>query len=343
MTRVLHVLRTLEVGGAELIALEIARWSRENGIAATVSSEPGPLGSRLPPGVELLGRSPGSFAHLVAGVLRHARMTGADVLHAHQRREALACVVVARALRRQAVEHVHTLIPSRRGKSLSFRSAVMFAVSESIAEMVVGEFGRDPRKVVVVRNVPVSIDPAALPQPREAHGTLRLLGVGRLQPQKDPLRFVRVVAAIAKRQPVQARWVGDGPLREEVVRAASGLPCEFVGTAQDLTSELLSADALLMTSAWEGLPLVALEAMALGTPVVATAVGGLGAVLEDEGTGLAVNPAAEDDEFADLVLSAVAPSPLRTARIARGRSLIDIDLQPRRGVPASASHLSGVV
>lgn len=54
--RVLHVLRTLDVGGAELLALTLAGWSAKQGIEVTVSSRRGALEHRIPDGVELLYR-----------------------------------------------------------------------------------------------------------------------------------------------------------------------------------------------------------------------------------------------------------------------------------------------
>ncbi|MEQ1834564.1 MAG: glycosyltransferase, partial [Candidatus Eisenbacteria bacterium] len=65
---------------------------------------------------------------------------------------------------------------------------------------------------------------------------------------------------------------------------------QFVGQVEDVGGLLAAADAVLMPSRWEGLPLVLLEAMARARPVVAAAVGGVSDVLQDGVTGTLVPP-----------------------------------------------------
>lgn len=318
------MLRRLEVGGAELIAFEVAAASRRHQLEAYVTGEPGPLLRQLPAGVHYLPRRPAPFPVLVGQVIRQAIRVRADVLHAHQRREALACVIAANVLRRQAVEHAHTVIPSRSRKLLSFRSARIFAVSEAVREMVVNDFGRPASHVRLVENVPVAVAEAVIPRREVDESHLQLVGVGRVDEQKDPMRFIRVVSEIATQVSVSARWLGDGPLLSpaRAAAAAADVHCRFPGHSDQITEELLAADALVITSAWEGLPLVALEALALGVPVVATAVGGLRELLEDAGAGVVVGPDCPDARFARTIIEAVSPGVEKSDRVARGRELI---------------------
>jgi glycosyltransferase involved in cell wall biosynthesis len=96
-----------------------------------------------------------------------------------------------------------------------------------------------------------------------------VLGVGRLEEQKDPLRFVDIVAAGAGR--LRGRWLGGGPLRSQAEWHArtAGAPVEFRGRTTAVIAEMDSAGVLLLTSRWEGTPLVVLEAFARGLLVVA--------------------------------------------------------------------------
>ena len=89
---------------------------------------------------------------------------------------------------------------------------------------------------------------------------------------------------------------GDGPersaLEREAVRLGVSDRVRFLGagTRDDVLTLFRGADAVLVTSAWENLPHTVLEALAVGTPVVATAVGGVPEVVVDGVNGLLVPP-----------------------------------------------------
>jgi glycosyltransferase involved in cell wall biosynthesis len=120
---------------------------------------------------------------------------------------------------------------------------------------------------------------------------LRLLFVGRLSRQKNVGRLLDALAAV--REPVLLRVVGDGELRAELEAQADRLGLtnvEFVGglLGADLLRAYAEADALVLPSDREGMPLVALEAMAAALPVLATRVPGSTELLA--GVGLLAEP-----------------------------------------------------
>jgi glycosyltransferase involved in cell wall biosynthesis len=100
------------------------------------------------------------------------------------------------------------------------------------------------------------------------------------RPAKRLDRWLDVVAAANHADPrVKGVLVGYGPLADDVHRWRAARDLEHVvvlpGGQQDVRPWLQAMDVFLMTSAWEGLPVAALEAMATGLPVVATDVGGV--------------------------------------------------------------------
>jgi glycosyltransferase involved in cell wall biosynthesis len=115
---------------------------------------------------------------------------------------------------------------------------------------------------------------------------------------------------------------GDGTLRESLTRqiAARGLEGRFIlaGFRSDLDQFLPHFDLMVLPSFSEGLPNVALEALAARVPVVATAVGGTPEVIEDGQTGYLVPP---DDpaSLADRMISALSDRAIRSRFIAQGR------------------------
>jgi glycosyltransferase involved in cell wall biosynthesis len=114
-----------------------------------------------------------------------------------------------------------------------------------------------------------------------------LVTVGRLTPAKNQALAVRVMTNIAD---ATLLVVGDGPDRQALEAAAPAERVRFLGTRLDARELLGAADVVVIPSRSEGLPLAALEAMAAGRPIVATAVRGLRDLLEDGRTALLVPP-----------------------------------------------------
>ena len=151
-------------------------------------------------------------------------------------------------------------------------------------------------------------------------GPLRILSVGRLDPEKNPLLLIDVITALHARDP---RWrldvVGDGPLADDVAARAhrAGIADQVelhghVTNGSQLHSLYRQAHALLHVSYTEGLPQVLFEAAAAGLPIVATDVGGVRGALRGGDAGLLIPPA--DCEAAVRELERVRDdAPLRAA------------------------------
>ena len=138
---------------------------------------------------------------------------------------------------------------------------------------------------------------------RSWHGDeRRVITVGRLDPEKNPLLLVDVIAALRERD---SRWrlaiVGDGPMRAAVEARIRELGVEdavellgYVPNGPGLWERYRSSHVFLHVSFTEGLPQVLFEAQAAGLPIVATDVGGVRAALGGGEAGLLIPPADRD-------------------------------------------------
>ncbi len=113
-----------------------------------------------------------------------------------------------------------------------------------------------------------------------------VLAIGRVVRQKNPELFVRAARLLLRKFPeARFRWIGSGEMAERVTSsiAADGLSdrIRFEGERRDVENVLEEADLFWLTSDWEGLPNVVMEAMASGLPVVATDVGGTSELFVD--------------------------------------------------------------
>jgi glycosyltransferase involved in cell wall biosynthesis len=136
--------------------------------------------------------------------------------------------------------------------------------------------------------------------------------VGRLVINKGLNYLIEAVALLKKNDNVKLLIVGDGSLMEELKQMAKDKGLEesviFTGLRRDITDILSSIDIFVLSSIKEGFPNSLLEAMAMGKPVVATAVGGIPEVIDHEINGLLVQPV--DIEGLAAAIKTVIDNPL---------------------------------
>jgi glycosyltransferase involved in cell wall biosynthesis len=178
-------------------------------------------------------------------------------------------------------------------------------------------------------------------------GPLRVLCVGRLDPEKNPLLVPDVAALLRRRDP---RWsivvAGDGPLRGAVERRVTELGLEGavellgeVPNGPGLWALYRSCHAFLHVSRTEGLPQVVFEAQAAGLPLVATAVGGVPAAVGDD--ALLVPP--DDASAAAAALEKLAARPeLRRRLIVSGLRSVSHETLEAQGERHAAFFRAGV-
>jgi glycosyltransferase involved in cell wall biosynthesis len=209
------------------------------------------------------------------------------------------------------------------------------AVSAEVASSLLREVGARPgedRRLVVVPNgveQPPPLDPAARTAIRERFGvdpaTLLLLAAGRHSEQKN-FRTLIDAAALLRDRGLDFRLViaGDGTLRpahqEQAARLRLGGHVAFPGNLDDLPRVMQAVDGFVLPSLWEGLPLVLLEALAAGAPVVGTRIAGVREVVTDERDGLLVEPG-DAQALADAIARLQDPG-LRARLRAAGLELV---------------------
>jgi len=218
------------------------------------------------------------------------------------------------------------------------------AVSESVARSLIQWLPSVGPKVRVIPNGVLL--PPGYPNrlPGSVGDRATILFVGRLEYVKGVDVLLRALAALP---PSVTLWLaGAGAQRAQLEQLADTLGIsdrvKFLGFRTDVQQLMIEADCLVLPSRWEGLPMVVLEAMAGGTPVVASAVGGIPEVIEDGVTGWLVPP--EDPaSLAQALITALGDSDRRRricdAARARVAASYSIDVMAQRTLALYAEVL----
>lgn len=298
--RLLHVIQELETGGAERVVVALVRASRAAGHEVAVAAAPGAFARDL--GVErypipLVRRRLSHLALAAWAVNRARRAFRPDLLHAHNPAMAGATSVASRRGRRPRALVTVQGVPDedypKSARVLRLAGLPVVACGPGVAAAL-AEHGLQVR-ATIVNSVPPAVPPAdraALADEwRLPDGQRLIVAVGRLVPQKNHALAIRALPHVPD---AVLAIVGGGPLREQLERVADEAGVRgrvvFAGVRSDARAVMGAADAVVLPSRWEGLPLTGLEALAAGTPLVATAVRGIQELVVDGESALVVPP-----------------------------------------------------
>ena len=313
--RLLILSSSMGMGGADQQVLVLARAMRGLGHDLKIVSLT-PLG---PMGVEAqkLGISTESLnmprgVPDPRGLIRLVRILRAwtpDVVHSHM----VHANLMARVVRLFApipalISTIHNVYEGGGLRMAAYRLTngmvdQVTIVSEAAADRFVGE-GIVPRNLI--RVIPNGLDTerfrVAEEVPRSVRRSLGLenefvwLAVGRFEVAKDHPNMLHAFARVRQSHPnTVLLLVGRGSLQSETEMLARDLGLtehvRFLGVRHDVPEIMSAADGYVLSSAWEGMPIVLLEAAAAGLPIVATRVGGNHEVVREGKSGFLVPPA----------------------------------------------------
>ena len=181
----------------------------------------------------------------------------------------------------------------RRIRDLALaRARRVIIPSEALRELALG-WGLPTEKVVVIPNPVSPPELGEREELRRRHGLegRTLVFAGRMVPQKA---IPVALEAVVRNPDVSLVLAGEGPYLERLRELARSMPLDsrarFLGPQprQAVFELLRAADAALLSSSWENFPHMVVEALAVGTPVLATHVGGVTEILRDGENGLLV-------------------------------------------------------
>ena len=345
--RVAIVISELRAGGAERVVVHLAGALKRMGVHPTVIclQNKGPLAVLLESNgipVHALESMRGYDVPAIGRCTGILRRIGPSVINVHDRSSLPYAVLANRAAgHRPVVFSCHgLLVQAHSAPRLIARAAmrdvqVVTAVSDATAQeySLLLDWSKDVR--IIPNGVPLASPASSQRQMLRAElgltdGHFVFLAVGNVKPEKAFDILIRAAYLLRNRTGAHrfaVLVVGNtaneayAPLEEARTRLGLQGTLSFLGYREDTYALYAAADAFVLPSRKEGLPMVLLEAMAAGLPVVATRVGGVPDVIQHGATGLLVTPESPD-ELADSMSTLMHDTSLRAEIGMRGQQRI---------------------
>lgn len=305
--KIIQVLPYFCFGGAETMCENLTCALRNLGHEVTVVSlynEHTPISQRMEAAgvpIRYLDKKLGLDLSMISKLTAIFWEEKPDVVHTHLDVIKYAVPAAKLAGVRRCVHTVHNIAQQEAGGRLQkwvnaffFRRgwSVPVALSPQVGRTIQEYYGLPEAAVPIVYNG-TDLSRCQVKEDYCLENPVQLLHIGRFNPQKNHERVVEAFALLCQRYPkCHLTLVGDGEGRQTIQELAQRREIAdkitFAGVQSNVYPYLAGADLFLLPSDYEGIPMTIIEAMGTGLPIVATAVGGVPDMLEDQQSGLLV-------------------------------------------------------
>lgn len=251
--------------------------------------------------VRYLGKKSGFDFSMIPKIKKVLMKVHADVVHTHRycAQYAVPAAILAGVKRR--IHTVHNVAEKENGKLARKLNNFFFkhchlipvALSELIRDSIVKEYGINKYKIPVIYNG-IDLSKCLPKTDYSIYGNFKILHIGRFSEQKNHVGLLKAFKLFHDNHSDSELWlIGDGEKKAEIERyvAENNLDesVRFLGLQSNVYGYLHDADMFTLPSNYEGIPMTLIEAMGTGVPIVATAVGGVPDMLDNNNSILVNN------------------------------------------------------
>lgn len=333
--KIIQVMPEFGLAGAEIMAENLAYGLRSRGhevLMISFYNMHTAITERLEENgirIEYLGKKKGFDSSIVPKMRKIMKAFQPDILQTH--RYVLPYAFLSSVgMKVKRVHTVHNIaekeVPRKQLplQKILFKNfgVIPVAITPITKKSIEEYYGLNDNKVPLIYNG-IDLTKCIPKENTQITGTAKVLHVGRFAPQKNHIMMVEAFADVVKKYPTcELDLVGDGDLVESVKQKVNELGIEknvrFVGLLDMVYKKMNESDVFILPSNYEGMPITLIEAMATALPIVATSVGGVPDMIEDEKSGLLV--AVSKDKIAEAIIRLIDDEALRK-KISQGAML----------------------
>lgn len=309
--RIIQIMPEFLFGGAEIMCENLSNELKKMGhdvIIISLYDLRTPITERLlKSGIKViyLNKKPGLDVSLIPKLRKLFIKIKPDVIHTH--RYVMEYVVPASiGLKIKRIHTLHSVATkenTRFGRTINhaffkINKVVPIALSENVQETIVDEYKLKKEQIPIIYNG-VDIRKELQKKSYATKDLFRLIHIGRFALAKNHAMLLEAVKHVKeKHNNLMLTLVGDGELKDEMYQYAKVHNMleyvNFAGTTNNVYKFLENADAFILPSIYEGMPMTLIEAMGYGMPIIASNVGGIPNMIIDDYNGILTEPTVED-------------------------------------------------
>lgn len=335
MIKIIHILFSSNIGGGEKITFEIINRLKNKFNFKIIA----PLGvffeKYLQLGIESQLLKRGNIFRIINKIRNFIKKVNPEIVHCQGTRAALwtKLAIIGLKKRPKMIYTLHGFHIIRRSffskwplvfleRFLNYLTDVLVCTSESDKNLVLKYKTISPEKIKIIKNG-IEIkknqkDPREIEKIKkemQLENNFVISSIARLRPPKDFSTILRALKLIICQIPnSRLLIVGDGPLRKSLEKETEKLRLspyvKFLSFRKDIATLINLSDLVILSTKWEGLPLVPLEVGIAKKPIIASNVDGMREVVLDKKTGYLFIPGFEKD-LADKILKLYFSKDLR--------------------------------
>lgn len=298
MKNIMYFSRTMGIGGAENVVMQLCETQKDNFEKIIVCSSGGERVSELQNmGIkhyyihDIDSKNP--FYMIINlfklwYVIVHEKI---DIIHTHHRMAAFYIKLLSYVHHFKNIYTAHNVFTNKKKLTyFSINNIPIIAVGQSVKNNLIEYFGINEKNIEVIYNTTLDNDQEITIEPlmkeiKDNNGII-ISNIGRLSEQKGQIYFIEAAKnVITQYNNVYFFIIGSGEDEEKLREKIKDLNLEdkifMLGYRKDVKSLMKQSDIICLSSLWEGLPLVPIEAISLGKIVVATDVGGTCEIIQD--------------------------------------------------------------
>ena len=330
MERIIHILASNTLSGAENVAIQLIHMLDKSQCECFYCCPRGSIESVLKDkGISYIPLNRLSYNELKKVVKQY----NPTIIHAHDYQASFFSSLMNRKI--TVFSHIHQNIPFQRSVNhysllyllSSFRFKRIIVVAKAIIEEAF--FKNCYKKKTTVQSNPIDFESLSVVD-KKPDVIYDLCYLGRLEPEKNPLQFIHLVHLLRSHLPnIKAVMIGDGSLwedcRDKIKQYALHHQVVMLGFHEQPKIILLQSRILCIPSLREGIPMAALEALALGLPIVCNNVGGLPSIIDEQCGALCIEEVDYVSEITRLLKDVEYWTNKSQGAINRAKSLSNVE------------------
>ena len=311
--KIIHVISKMELAGAQILIENLSNYQISNGyevIIVSLYNLKSPITERLDEkGIKIyyLDKKKGFDFKIMFRLYKIFRLEKPDVVNTHLAVMKYVIPIATLVKTKVKVHTVHNIAEKECSKFhrklakifFNYFNVIPVGISPRVKESIISEYGMKKEFIPLIYNG-IDLEKCIKKFNYEFDNKeIILLHVGRFSKQKNHEALIKSFKIINEKYKNSKLWlIGEGELENSIKKMVNELNIEksvfFLGRQSNVYDFLNKADIFLLPSIYEGMPMVLIEAMATGLPIIASNVGGIPDMIKNNESGLLINGTIDD-------------------------------------------------